>query len=138
MVFAAAPSDRTASKIAPSNASPSTAASRILRALLALALMATAANFFLKYLWWTACYSAWSGIPKMAGQWKTAGIRSSFYGWSVVLLVVVCVALLYTAMRLRRSSSFLNASLRALASLSITIIGTGFLALVLSWIKQGR
>ncbi len=49
--------------------------SLILRIAAAAALMALAANCFLKYLWWTACYSAWYGIPKLAEQWKAAGSR---------------------------------------------------------------
>ena len=38
---------------------------RILQFLLAVARMLIGANSFLRYLWWTACYSAWSGIPKL-------------------------------------------------------------------------
>jgi len=58
--------------------------SRILRVVAVLALMALAANCFLKYLWWTACYSAWYGIPKLAEQWKAAGANASFNGWSLL------------------------------------------------------
>lgn len=116
-----------------------TAALLWLRTALALALMATAANCFLKYLWWTACYSAWSGIPKMAAQWRAAGARSSFYGWSVILLELASIGLLYTAIRLRKvNPSPLRTGLRAVASFTMTIIGTGFLTLVLSWVKQSH
>jgi hypothetical protein len=101
--------------------------------------MAAAANCFLKYLWWTACYSAWSGIPKMAAQWRAAGARSSFYGWSLIVLELASVALAYTALRLRRiNPSFVRTALRAAAALAITIAGTGLLALALSWVKQSH
>lgn len=109
------------------------------RLAIALTLMAGAANCFLKYLWWTACYSAWSGIPKMAAQWRAAGARSSFYGWSVIILELASIALAYTAIRLRGVRLLsLRSGLRMLASLTITIVGTGLLALTLSWIKQSH
>jgi hypothetical protein len=112
----------------------------ILRIALALALITTAANCFLKYLWWTACYSAWAGIPKLAAQWRAAGARSSFYGWSVIILELATLILLYSAIRLRQLtfSSILRTVLRLAASLTLTVVGTGFLALVLSWVKQAH
>lgn len=100
------------------------------RIALAIVLMAVAANRFLSYLWWTACYSAWSGIPKMAEQWKAAGVRASFNGWTFIFLEAASIVLLCTAMRLR-------IGLRVLASLAITAAGTALFALVLSWLKQG-
>lgn len=102
----------------------------IVRSGLAFVLMAVAANRFLSYLWWTACYSAWSGIPKMAEQWKAAGVRASFNGWAFIFLEIASLALLCTAMRLR-------IGLRVLASVTITAAGTALFALVLSWLKQG-
>ena len=104
--------------------------SPIIRIALAFILMAVAANRFLSYLWWTACYSAWSGIPKMAEQWRAAGVRASFNGWTFIVLEVTSLAVLCTAMRLR-------IGLRLLASLTITVVGTAFFALALSWFKQG-
>lgn len=92
--------------------------------------MAVAANRFLSYLWWTACYSAWTGIPKMAEQWRAAGVRASFNGWSFLVLQVASLAVLCTVMRLR-------IGLRILASLAITAAGTALFALALSWFKQG-
>lgn len=92
--------------------------------------MAVAANRFLSYLWWTACYSAWSGIPNMAEQWRSAGVRASFNGWTFILLDVASVAALCTAMRLRIGR-------RLLTSLAITVVGTALFALALSWFKQG-
>lgn len=103
---------------------------QILRALLAAALMLIAANCFLRYLWWTACYSAWSGIPKLHDQWLAAGAKASFNGWGLVVLQVASVAVLCTAFRLRYS-------LRLLAALATTLAGTALFALVLSWVKQG-
>ena len=125
------PEEAPRSKV--SNAHP------IPRIALALALMTTAANCFLKYLWWAACYSAWSGIPKFAERWKTAGARASFYGWSVIVLEFSTLAVLYTAIRLGQlNSSSFRTGLRLLASLTITIVGTGLLALALSWVKQSH
>jgi hypothetical protein len=114
--------------------------SPVLRIALALALITTAANCFLKYLWWTACYSAWTGIPKLATQRRAAGARSSFYGWTVIVLELATLILLYTAIRLRQMtfSSFLRTALRLAASLTLTVIGTGVLALVWSWVKQSH
>lgn len=122
------------------NEAPQKRTSPILRIALALALITTAANCFLKYLWWTACYSAWAGIPKLANQWRAAGARSSFYGWSVIVLELASFILLYTAIRLGQVtfSSFLRTALRLAASLTISVIGTGFLALLLSWVKQSH
>jgi len=112
----------------------------VLRIALALALITTAANCFLKYLWWTACYSAWAGIPKLSAQWRAAGARSSFYGWSVILMELATLILLYSAIRLRQLtfSSISRTVLRLAASLILTVVGTGFLALVLSWVKQAH
>jgi hypothetical protein len=113
--------------------------SRILRLLAALALMALAANYFLKYLWWTACYSAWYGIPKLAEQWKLAGSNASFNGWSLIALDAASVALLFSLITLRSTSlsGFLKNGVRLAASLTTTIAGTALLALALSWFKQG-
>lgn len=96
---------------------------------LAFILMALAANRFLSYLWWTACYSTWSGIPKMVEQARTAGIRASFNGWTFILLEIASIALLCIAMRLRYA-------LRIIA-LIITVAATALFALALSWFKQG-
>ena len=114
--------------------------SLILRIALAFALMATAANCFLKYLWWTACYSAWMGIPKLAAQWRAAGTRSSFYGWSVIVLEAASVAALYTVILLRQVnfSTTLRTGLRLATSLAITIVGTGLLSFALAWVKQSH
>ena len=112
---------------------------RALRIAVAVALMLIAANCFLKYLWWTACYSAWSGIPKMAPQWRAAGAKSSLYGWTVIVLELASFVTLYTSLSLRQwRPSFVKTALRAVASISIVIIATGLLALALSWVKQSH
>jgi len=113
--------------------------SRILRLLAALALMALAANCFLKYLWWTACYSAWNGIPKFAEQWKAAGAHASFNGWAFIALETATVAVLFGTISLRSAelSGFFKNGARLAASLATTIAGTALLALALSWLKQG-
>lgn len=110
---------------------------RIFTVIFALASMTTAANCFLKYLWWVACYSAWSGIPKLAEQWRAAGTRASFYEWTLILLELFSLLLIYSLIRIRRTSFFRN-SVRLVASLAITLVATGLLALVLSWIKQSH
>ena len=105
-------------------------ASRVFTAIFALALMLAAANRFLSYLWWTACYSTWSGIPKMAEQASAAGTRASVNQWTFLFLEMASIALLCAVMRLRYA-------LRILASLIITVAATAVFALALSWFKQG-
>jgi hypothetical protein len=111
----------------------------MVRVLIAIAAMALAANSFLKYLWWTACYSAWSGIPKMTSQSKAAGARASFNGWSVLVLEVLSIAVLFTTLRFRSSdtSGFAKKIPRLILSFVITVAATSAFALALSWIKQG-
>jgi hypothetical protein len=113
--------------------------SRTLRLVAALALTALAANCFLKYLWWTACYSAWYGIPKLAEQWKAAGANASFNGWSLIALDAASVAIFFSLITLRSTSlsGFFKNGVRLAASLATTIAGTALLALALSWFKQG-
>ena len=110
-----------------------------LRVLIAVALMALAANCFLKYLWWTACYSAWRGIPKLADQWRAAGARSTLNGWGVIVVGVIAAAVLASVFGVRPSqrSPLLSTILCLALSLLVTIAGTGAFALVLSWLKQG-
>ncbi|HEV2400803.1 MAG TPA: hypothetical protein VGS27_27965 [Candidatus Sulfotelmatobacter sp.] len=112
---------------------------RILRILLAAALMLIAANCFLRYLWWTACYSAWYGIPKLADQWRAAGTRASLNGWGVILLELAGIAVLFTAIRSRPSSGNgpLTNAARLIFSTLITVVATAIFALLLSWVKQG-
>jgi hypothetical protein len=115
-----------------------TSTSRVLRLAVSGALMALAANCFLKYLWWTACYSAWSGIPKMAAQWRAAGSRATFNGWCVLVLEIVSTTIVFTVLRSRSSSrsGFLPSVARLILSFVITIALTGLFALALAWIKQ--
>ena len=110
-----------------------------LRVVIAVALMALAANCFLKYLWWTACYSAWRGIPKLADQWTAAGTRATFNGWGVIVVGVVAAAVLSGVFRLRQGQrpTLLRTTLFLALSLLVTFAGTGAFALVLSWLKQG-
>ncbi|HKV81518.1 MAG TPA: hypothetical protein VJP02_25450 [Candidatus Sulfotelmatobacter sp.] len=114
--------------------------SRILGFAVAASLMALAANCFLKYLWWTACYSAWYGVPKLAEQWKLAGSNASFNGWSFIAFEAATIALLFCLIRLRsieRSGFFRNGA-RLVLSLTFSIAGTGAFALALSWFKQAH
>ena len=109
-----------------------------LRVLIAVAMMALAANCFLKYLWWTACYSAWRGIPKLADQWRAAGARASLNGWGVIVVGIIAAAFLSTVFRSQsQRSPLLRTTLGLALSLVVTIAGTGAFALVLSWLKQG-
>ena len=110
---------------------------KTLRALLAAALMALAANCFLKYLWWTACYSAWAGIPKMAEQMKAAGSRASFNGWSLIVLQFASVVVLFTLLRRETSTGALRVAVRVFVSIVLSICGTGLFVLALTWVKQG-
>ena len=114
-------------------------ASRILRFLAALALISLAANCLLKYLWWTACYSAWNGIPKLAEQWKAAGANASFNGWILIVLDATSVAVFFSLITLRSTSlsGFFKNGVRLAASLTTTILGTALLAWAFSWLKQG-
>lgn len=108
---------------------------RSVGAISALVLMAAAANCFLKYLWWTACYSAWRGIPKLAEQWKRAGARASFFGWSVIVLELASLVVVFSLIRLR-SVSLPRNGFRLILSFIVTVAGTTLLALALAWIKQ--
>jgi hypothetical protein len=112
--------------------------SPILRSLLSVILIALAANCFLKYLWWTASYSAWSSIPKMADQAKAAGWNATFNGWSFFVLDATAVIALFSLIRLRdwSPSGLLKTGVRLALSLVIAIAATGVFVLALSWIKQ--
>ena len=107
--------------------------------LIAVGLMTLAANRFLSYLWWTACYSAWRGIPKLADQWRAAGARATVNGWSVVVAGITAAAVLSSVFRARESrrSPLLETTLCLALSLVVTMAGTCAIALVLSWLKQG-
>jgi hypothetical protein len=111
----------------------------IIRIFLATALMALAANCFLKYLWWTACYSAWTGIPKLAAQWNAAGVRASLNGWSVIILEAIAIVILSTLIRFRSSqlSGIFRTTLGLAIAFPITVAVTAIFALLLSWLKQG-
>jgi hypothetical protein len=112
---------------------------RGVRFTLVAVLMAVSANCFLKYLWWTACYSAWNGIPKLAEQWKAAGSRASFNGWSFIVLEIASITIIFALIRLRLADMpiFFKNALRLVLSLAVTIAGTGLFVWVLSWYKQG-
>ncbi len=114
-------------------------AHKTFRALLAAILTALAANCFLKYLWWTAYYSAWSSIRKMPEQSKVASANASFNGWSFLLLEVVAIAVLFSLIRQRSGSSsgVVTSGVRLVASLFIAAAATAVFALAVSWFKQG-
>jgi hypothetical protein len=140
MALAAEDSRRTFTDASRVNPPSIGTTSLLLRAVFALSLMAIAANCFLKYLWWAACYSAWSGLPKFHEQWKAAGANASLNGWSAIVLELASLILVYTVIRLHRLtfSNLLRTALRVAASLTITIFATGLLALALAWVKQSH
>jgi len=109
---------------------------RVAGVVLAAAAMTAAANCFLKYVWWTACYSAWRGIPKLAAQWQAAGARATFYGWSLLILELASVAIVFILLR-SRSGGVAGNALRLVASGAVAGAGTGLLAWILSLLKQG-
>jgi magnesium-transporting ATPase (P-type) len=116
-----------------------TQASRISRLLIAAALMAISANYFLKYLWWSAFYSGSSGLGSHSQQVQNASVRSTTYLWTVILLQLVTFAVLWSTVKLRSNNSFdfLWQGVRLAASLTLTIGGTALLVLVLAWIQPG-
>lgn len=134
MVLAAEENRRAVVNDVEAHGAPRTA-SVIFRTACALVLMTAAANSFLKYLWWTAYFSTVNGIAKLSTQSQAANSRASFDGWSVVVLEIAAVLLIYNLTRFRQTD-FFRKSARLVVSLIITVIGTGILALILSWIKQ--
>lgn len=101
--------------------------------------MALSANYFLKYLWWTAFYNGSSGFGSHSQQVQTAASRSTIYLWTVIALELITVTVTWSAMRsqAKESSGFLGQGARAAASLVVAIAGTALLALVLAWIQPG-
>lgn len=104
-----------------------------------MSLMALSANYFLKYLWWTAFYNGSSGFGSHSQQVQTAASRSTAYLWTVIGLEFITVTVTWSAMRSRakNSSGFLGQGARLAASLTLAIAGTALLALVLAWIQPG-
>lgn len=111
-------------------------ASRIWSIALAVFFAALAGNCFLKYVWWTACHTAWAGIPKLAAQWQAAGVRSTFYGWTLLFLEIAGVIAFFVGIR-SRSGSAVGSALRLVLSLIITAAVTGLFAWILSLVNQG-
>lgn len=113
--------------------------SRIPRFLFATVLMAISANFFLKYLWWSAFYSGSSGFAGHSQQVQNASARSTDYFWTVLLLELLTFAVVWSATKLRpaNSSAFLWHGVRFAVSLALTIGGTALLALVFAWVQPG-
>ncbi len=99
--------------------------------------MAVSASCLLKYMWWTACYSAWNGIPKLAHQWQQAGVRASLNGWSFLLLESTAIATLISLIKLRQLSGITRYAGRVGASLLITALVTAAFTLFLGWTQIG-
>jgi hypothetical protein len=105
--------------------------------LLAVTLTGVSASCLLKYMWWTACYSAWSGIPKLAGQRRMAGANASFNGWGFILLEISALATFYSLIQFRRVSRFPRLAARITISLILMAAGTTAFALLLSMAQIG-
>jgi hypothetical protein len=101
--------------------------------------MAISADYFLKYLWWSAFYSGSSGFGSHSQQVQNAYARSTSYLWIVIVLEAVTLALVWSAMKPRTDNSAnpVGRGVRVVASLTFTIAGTALLALVLAWIQPG-
>jgi len=112
-------------------------ASRILSALFAAALNAVSASCLLKYMWWTACYSAWNGVPKLAAQWRMAGANRSFNGWGFILLEAIAIATLFSVLQFRGLSGFVRLASRVASSLVLAAACTAAFALILSVAQIG-
>ena len=114
-------------------------ASRLPRLVLALASMATCADCFLKYLWWSAFYSGSSGFGSHSQQVQNAYARSNMYFWIVIVLELITLVFVWGAMKPRANnpSGVLSQGARLAASLTLTVAGTGLLALFLAWIQPG-
>ncbi len=88
-------------------------------------------------MWWTACYSAWNGIPKLASQWKMAGANRTFNGWGFTLLELIAIATLYSLFQFRGLSGFVRLAARISTSLVLAAAGTAAFALLLSITQVG-
>lgn len=88
-------------------------------------------------MWWTACYSAWNGIPKLAAQWKMAGANRTFNGWGFIFLEAIAIATLYTLFQFHGLSRFVRFATRIAISLALAVAGTAACALVLSITQIG-
>jgi len=101
--------------------------------------MAISAEYFLKYLWWSAFYSGSSGFASHSQQVQSAYARSNTYFWIVIALELLTLVLVWSAVKPRanNSSGFLSHGARLAASLTFTVAGTALLALVLAWIQPG-
>lgn len=113
--------------------------SRVPRFLLAICLMALSANYFLKYLWWTAFYNGSSGFGNHSPQAQAAGSRSTTYLWTLIALELITATITWSAMRTRdnKSTGVLSQGVRVGASFTLTVVGTALFALVLAWIQPG-
>lgn len=88
-------------------------------------------------MWWTACYSAWNGVPKLAAQWKMAGANRSFNGWGFILLEAIAIATLCVLFQFRGLAGFARMAARIATSLVLAAAGTAAFALILSVTQTG-
>ena len=88
-------------------------------------------------MWWTACYSAWNGVPKLAAQWKMAGANRSFNGWGLILLEAIAIATLCVLFQFRGLAGFARMAARIATSLVLAAAGTAAFALILSVTQTG-
>lgn len=112
---------------------------RYLQVFMIAAFVTIAADCFLKYVWWAACYSGWYGIPRLAQQAKIASSRASMYLWITVALEFISCTIIFSLIQLRYTdlSRFLRFAARISASAAITVIGTALLVFALGWVQPG-
>lgn len=100
--------------------------------------MAISADFFLRYLWWAACYSGWYGLARYSQELKVASFRASAYLWSTVVLEIVICLLISSAFEggyLEFSRSLregTNLAFSIIFSLILAIVGTALFVLMIS------
>ncbi len=88
-------------------------------------------------MWWTACYSAWTGIPKLAAQWRMAGANRTFNGWGFIILEAIAIATLLSLFPFRGLSGLFRLGARVAASLVLAAVTTAIFALILSVTQIG-
>ena len=88
-------------------------------------------------MWWTACYSAWTGVPKLAAQWKMAASNRSFNGWGFILLELLAITTLYIGFQFRGLSAPTRTAARIITSLVLAAAGTMAFAVILSVTQTG-
>ena len=88
-------------------------------------------------MWWTACYSAWTGVPKLAAQWKMAAANRAFNGWGFILLELLAITTLCIVFQFRGLSAPTRTAARIITALVLAAAGTMAFAVILSVTQTG-